>query len=139
VVEAVHNQEDDFLFSRWIDQACQRLSGLYGREISRDEKLRAREEVFQSIKEEFKETKGRFRTDCYQGFEKMDINNAVLLAYRRYIHRLDNFQALYEYLGNDLRRMIGFFKEIRASGEEPAAYLRRWMKEKGIIVPASLQ
>ena len=63
----------------------------------------------------------------------------MLLAYRRYIHRLENFQALYEYLGDDLRRMIELFKEIRASREEPSSYLERWMKEKGITVPASLQ
>jgi len=139
VVKAIHNQEDDILFSLWIDQACQQLSHLYGREISRDEKLRAREEVFQSIKGEFKELKGRFKTDGYKNFEKVDINNAVLLAYRRYIHRLENFQALYAYFENDLRRVMDFFKEIRTSGEEPSSYLERWMKEKGISVPASLQ
>ena len=80
-----------------------------------------------------------FKTEGYKNFEKLDINNAVLLAYRRYIHRLENFQALYEYWGNDLRMMIEFFKEIRTSGEEPSSYLERWMKEKGISVPASLQ
>ncbi len=63
----------------------------------------------------------------------------MLLAYRRYIHRLEDFHALYEYLENDLRRMIDFIKEIRISGEEPSSYLERWMRERGISVPASLQ
>jgi predicted aminopeptidase len=139
VVEAIHNQEDDILFSQWIDQACQQLSKLYAREISRDEKLKRRGEVFQSIREEFREVKGHFKTDCYKGFEKVDLNNAVLLAYRRYIHHLENFHTLYDYFGNDLRRMIDFFKEIRTSGEEPSSYLERWMEERGISVPASLQ
>jgi hypothetical protein len=80
-----------------------------------------------------------FKTEGYRNFEKLDINNAVLLAYRRYIHHLENFQALYEDLGNDLRKVIEFFKEIRTSREEPSLYLERWIKEKGIIVPASLQ
>ena len=40
VFEAIYNQEDDLLFSRWIDQACQRLSNFYAKEISRDEKIR---------------------------------------------------------------------------------------------------
>jgi predicted aminopeptidase len=137
VVEAVHNQEDDLFFSRWIDQACQRLSDFYSKEISRDEKIRGREEVFCSLKEEFK--KIPFKTECYGNFEKKDLNNSVLLAYRRYIHRLENFQVLYEYLGSDLRRMIQFFKEIRTSREEPSSYLERWMRERGISVPASLQ
>ena len=137
VAEAIHNQEDDILFSRWIDQACQRLSNFYSEEISRDEKLKEREEIFCSLKEEFK--KISFKTDCYKGFEKVNINNAVLLAYHRYVHRLENFHALYEYFENDLRRMINFFKEIRTSGREPSSYLEQWMKEGGISVPASLQ
>jgi predicted aminopeptidase len=132
VVEAIHNQEDDLLFSRWIDQACQRLSNFYSKEIPRDEKLRGREEIFSSLKEEFRRIS--FKTDCYKSFEKKDLNNAVLLAYRRYIHRLEKFQALHEYLGNDLRKMIEFFKEIRASKEEPSSYLDRWMKERKITV-----
>jgi len=137
VLEAIHNQEDDILFSRWIDQACQRLSKFYSREISRDEKIKGREEIFFSLKEEFK--KISFKTDCYKDFEKININNAVLLAYHQYVHRLENFNALYEYFENDLRRMIDFFKEIRNSGREPSSYLERWMKERGISVPASLQ
>jgi len=137
VIEAIRYQEDDLLFSRWIDQACQRLSKFYSEEISRDEKIRGREEIFCSLKEEFKNIS--FQTDCYQGFERININNAVLLAYHRYVHRLENFHALYEYFENDLRRMIDFFKEIRTSGEDPSFYLERWIKERGISVPASLQ
>jgi len=137
VAEAIHNQEDDLLFSLWIDQACQRLSNFYSKEISREEKIRGREEIFCSLKDEFK--KISFKTDCYNNFEKKDLNNSVLLAYRRYTHGLENFQTLYEYLGNDLRRMIGFFKEIQRSREEASSYLERWMEEKGISVPASPQ
>ena len=139
VTEAIHIQEDDLLFSRWVDQACQRLSTYYAKEISRDEKLRGREEIFRSIKEEFREIKVQFKTDCYKDFEKKDLNNAVLLAYRRYIHGLEKFEALYEYLGRDLKKVIEFFKEVQASGESPPSFLDRWMKERGITVPASLQ
>jgi predicted aminopeptidase len=137
VVEAIHTQEDDLLFSRWIDQACQRLSNFYSKDITRDEKIKGRQEIFGSLKEEFE--KISFKTDCYKNFGKKDLNNAVLLAYRRYIHHLENFDAVYEYLGNNLRRMIEFFKEMRVSREEPSSYIKRWMKEKGISVRASLQ
>jgi len=118
VIEAIHAQEDDLIFSRWIDQAYQRLSKLYGEGISRDEKLRGREEIFQSIKEEFKEIKGQLKTDCYKDFEKIELNNAVLLAYRRYIHGLEKFEILYENLGRDLKKMVEFFKTIRDSRSE---------------------
>ncbi len=132
VAEAHHVQEDDLLFSQWIDHACGQLSDFYSREISRDEKLRGREEFFQRLKEEFREKMASLKTEGYKNFEKVDINNAVLLAYRRYIHRLGRFESIYEYLGRDLKKVIKFFKEVRASKEDPSSYLERWLKEKGI-------
>jgi predicted aminopeptidase len=118
VVEAIHCQEDDLVFSRWIDQACQQLSDFYAREISRDEKLRGRERLFHRFKGDFKETMVSFKTEGYKNFEKVEINNAVLLAYRRYIHRLENFQALYEQLGRDIRKIVEYFRAIQVSGEK---------------------
>ena len=59
-----------------------------------------------------------FKTEGYKNFEKVDINNAVLLAYRRYIHRLENFQALYEQLGRDIRKIVEYFKAIQVSGDK---------------------
>jgi predicted aminopeptidase len=118
VVEAIHCQEDDLLFSQWIDHACGQLSHFYSREISRDEKLRGREEFFQRLKEEFREKMASLKTEGYKKFEKVDINNAVLLAYRRYIHRLEKFQALYEQLGRDIRKVVEYFKAIQVSGDK---------------------
>jgi predicted aminopeptidase len=120
VVEAIHCQEEDLAFSRWIDQACQQLSSFYAKEISRDEKLRGREELFHRLKEDFKETMGSFKTESYRNLAKVDINNAVLLAYRRYFHRLESFQVLYEQLGKDIRRVVEYFKTIQATGDRVA-------------------
>jgi len=118
VAEAFHNQEDDLLFSKWVDQVCKQLSTYYAKEISRDDKLRGREEIFRSIKEEFREIKVQFKTDCYKDFVKKDLNNAVLLAYRRYIHRLERFEALYQQRGKDLQRVVQFFKKLQASANK---------------------
>jgi predicted aminopeptidase len=118
VVEAIHRQEDELLFSEWVNQACRQLSDYYAKEISRDEKLKGRETLFRSIKEAFQEMKGRFKTECYQKLQKTELNNAVLLAYRRYFHRLDKFEALYESMGRDLKRIVEFFKKIQASGDK---------------------
>ncbi len=52
-VEAIHCREDDLVFSRWINQACQQLSDFYAKEISRDEKLRGREAVISSFERGF--------------------------------------------------------------------------------------
>jgi predicted aminopeptidase len=117
VTHAIHIQEDDLLFSNWIDRACKGLSNYYAKEISREEKLRGREEIFRSIQEEFREMKAQFKTDCYKNVEKREFNNAVLLAYRRYLHRLEKFDALYQRLGKDLRKVVEYFKAIKASGD----------------------
>ena len=137
VVDAKEMREDDLLFGRWIEQAVRRLGEFYEKEISRDEKLRGREVLFHSLKEEFKEVKPRLRTETYTRFERVSLNNAVLLAFRRYVHRLGNFEPIYDYLGKDLARVVDFLKWIQASGEDPPSYLDRWMKAKGVSVPAS--
>ena len=85
--------------------------------MSRDEKLRGREELFQRLKEEFKERMAPLRQAGYKNFEKVDINNAVLLAYHQYIHRLEKFQVLYEQLGGDTRKVVEYFKTIQATGD----------------------
>lgn len=146
VREALYSQEDDRLFANWIDWAYRQLSEFYGKPISREEKLKRREEIFSRIKENFKEMKGRFKTICYQDFDKKDLNNAVLIAHRRYLYRLDRFEALYEYLGRDMKRFLRFFVEVKRSKENPSTYLEKWMKEKGLIlnqkeisVPVSLR
>lgn len=128
VVKAVHLQKDEILFSHWIEEAFQQLLDLYMRGISREEKLKAREELFQSIKEGFREVRNQFMTDSYKGFKISEINNAVLLAYRRYLHRLEYFYQLYEYLGDDLRKVIDLVKGMKSSGGHPIPYLEQWIK-----------
>jgi len=120
VVEAIDCQKDDLLFSQWIDQACETLSHFYSRKMSRDEKLKGREELFQRLKEEFMGKMASFKTEDYKNFAKVDINNAVLLAYHQYVHRLEKFQALYEQLGGDTRRVVEYFKTVQAKGDTVA-------------------
>ncbi len=113
-------QEDDFRFAKWIEQAYRRLSEFYDQPISREEKLKRREEIFESVRETFIKMQDEFKTDCYKGFERKKLNNAVLMAHRRYLHRLNRFETLYEKFGRDLRKVIEFFKEIKASGDKKA-------------------
>jgi len=124
VTRALHAQEDDLLFSRWIDQACGQMSLFYSQDISREEKLRGREKVFRSIKDDFREMKVQFKTDLYPDLEGVELNNAVLLAYRRYFHQLERFEAIYNHLGQDLRKFVEHFKEIQVSGKKATLALR---------------
>jgi predicted aminopeptidase len=120
VREAIDHQEDDFLFSGWTDQACQQLSAYYAKEISIEEKLKGREALFRAIQEDFQKMKGQLKTNGYQNVDKVILNNAVLLAYRRYFYRLEKFEALYQTLGRDLRRVVEYFKMIKDSDNKTA-------------------
>lgn len=126
---ALDEQEDDLLFSRWISGACERLSNFYRQEISKEEKTKGREEIFQALKEDFRKTRSLFKTDCYPDLEKTKLNNAVLLAFRRYFDKLDRFEALYETLGRDLRKVVDYFLDLRAKGTERD--WAPWIKEDG--------
>jgi predicted aminopeptidase len=139
VEEALAYQSDDLLFSQWIDQACRRLSGFYAREIPREEKLKGREDIFRSIQEQFKETEVQFKTGTYAGFEKVELNNAVLLAHRQYLHRLEKFETLYQNLGGNLSKVIGYLKNIKTTQEAPSTFLDRWGDEQTVGLSPSLQ
>lgn len=110
---AIHLQEDDLRFANWIEGAYQQLSEFYAQPLSREEKLKGREKLFESLREEFLKMQGEFRTECYKGFEKKVLNNAVILAHRRYLGHLHRFEELYERLGKDLRKFVEHFKKIK--------------------------
>jgi len=124
VIQVLHAQEDDLLFSRWVGRACERLSLFYSQDISREEKLSGREKVFRSLKSDFREAKTQFKTDTYPDLERVELNNAVLLAYRRYFHQLERFEDLYNNLGQDLRKVVEHFKAVQASGKKATLALR---------------
>jgi predicted aminopeptidase len=124
VMEAIRDQEDDLCIARWIDRSCQRLSEFYNQPISRSEKLKERQQIFQSIKEEFGKIKIQLKTNNYRDFEKVELNNAILLAHRRYVRQLDRFETLYERMGRDLKRVVEFFQEIPPK-EDPFSYLEK--------------
>jgi len=128
VLQAIQNQHDDLLFSRWIDQACEQLSEFYERKISKEEKLEGRNEVFRSLQEKFKDIKPLFQTDTYEMFDEKVFNNAVLLGHRQYYQRLETFEMAYQILGQDLKKVLALMREIRTSGKEPFAYLDYWIK-----------
>lgn len=117
VALAIDYQEDDLLFGRWIERAYRQLSEFYAQPIPKEEKWRGRERIFEALREDWIRMEPELRTECYKGFGKKELNNAVILAHRRYVGRLDRFEVLYERLGRDLRKVVDYFKEIQAKGD----------------------
>lgn len=98
-------------FADLIERTLTRLRALYGEPVTRDEKLRRREEVFAWAREEH----GRiaWEGEAYAGFAKRTLDNAVLLSYRRYGSGQDRFDAVLARCEGDLARAIAF---VRHSG-----------------------
>jgi len=94
--------------------------------------------LIQEVKGYGEETLGLRKTKSYLRFYEVKgpILHVVTASKK---DRLKLFETLYEYLGRDLRRMVEWMKEIRASGEEPVSYLNRWMKERGLTVSSFLR
>ncbi len=122
--------EDGVLFSRFMRGVYERLNELYSRPVSLAVKLREREIVFRQVKKEFQFLKRQLKTEFYLGFEKVKLNNAVVLAFGRYIADIEQIQRVYERLGGDLRRTVAFFRGIKRSGiKDPQGYMARWLEE----------
>jgi predicted aminopeptidase len=116
---------DAQVFEEYMLTLVERLEALYDTPISRTDKLQRRAEIFAQAVAAYPEVFPRMKTTTYRRFfEQRSLNNAVLLAFRVY-HRDPTFfdQALAAQDG-DLRRMIAYFKTLRAD-QIPAQFRTR--------------
>jgi len=97
-------------FSALIAEVVERLNLLYDEPVSREEKLRRREEVFDWAKERYGEIPWEGSTFDY--FQQRDLDNAVILSYRRYDSGQGTFDALLEQCNNDLVAAIHFVQGL---------------------------
>jgi predicted aminopeptidase len=88
------------LFSAFISEVVGRLEALYAEPVSREEKIRRRDEVFRWAKERYREI--AWEGDTYDYFLERELDNAVILSYRRYDSGQGTFDALLEHCDDDL-------------------------------------
>ena len=116
---------DALVFEEYIGALIERLEALYHESISRADKLQRKAQILAEAAAAYPEVFPRMQTTGYRNFfERRPVNNAVLLTFRVY-HRDTTFfeQALAEQ-GGDLRRMIAYFKTLRAD-QIPAKFRTR--------------
>lgn len=119
--------EDDLLFGRFLSGMVAELEALYGREdLSREQKLVLREEVFRRARERFAgEVRPRLQVQSFASFERSPLNNATLISRRLYYHRLDLFERLYRAQGGDLPATIRTVVEAARGADDPYAAVER--------------
>jgi len=125
VREARARIADDMAFGAFIERVSRRLETLYDRGLPERETLARRDGIFREEKRVFEEVRKGFSTPLYNNFGREEWNNAVILAHRRYYGDLPAFERLYESKGKDLRRVVAFFLDAQARGENPKDALRR--------------
>ena len=105
---------DGETFRAFIRGLIEELDLMYKSEISRDEKLRRKEEIISEAKQKFKENYDTmFLTENYRNFTDLPVNNAYLELYRLYYGEDLYFKELYEKSGSDLPRFIAAAKAIK--------------------------
>ncbi|HEX6070910.1 MAG TPA: aminopeptidase [Longimicrobiaceae bacterium] len=119
---------DELVFGEFLDGLVVELEALYGRtELTYEQKLAAREEVFTRARERFDgEVQPRMQPGSYGSFLRVPLNNASLLSRRLYYHRLDLFEEAFQLMGGDLRRtMEVILASARAREQDPFAAVER--------------
>jgi predicted aminopeptidase len=113
---------DEVVFQAYMHGIIARVEALYAQPLSREEKLRRREQLFLAARDDYPSIFPRLKTKRYQRFFKQRwLNNAVLLAFRRYHRDMTFFEQTLASQGGDLRRMIAHVKTLR-SDDIPASF-----------------
>jgi predicted aminopeptidase len=123
--------EEEREFGAFIGELARELTALYGRDLSRDDKLRLREEVFARGKAEWSRRIADRPLHRFRGFSQQPLNNAVVMHYVVYLKDLDMFESLYEACGRDLRRTIGVLRDAVKRKGEPFEAVRAWLDKAG--------
>ncbi len=109
-------QSDRKVFRAYMLDIVSQLEALYREPISREAKLARREAIFAAAQTNYPSVFPKMKTKSYRRyFEGRQLNNAVMLSFRRYNQDMSFFETALAENGGDLRRMLVAFKQL---GEE---------------------
>jgi len=116
---------DALVLEEYMHALIERLEALYHEPISRADKLLRKAQLFAEAVAAYPEVFPRLQTTRYRNFfERQPLNNAVLLAFSVYHRDTTFFEQALAAQGGDLRRMIAYFKTLRAD-QIPAKFRTR--------------
>ncbi len=126
IAETQQGYEDAERFNAFLQELTAQLTDLYATDVSRDEKIAAREAIIMAQQARFaEEVLPQFhRIDRYEWFVDQLVNNAFLLVQTRYNSDQDLFEAVYEFTGRDWSISLDLFGQAAAARQGPRTYLR---------------
>jgi len=130
VQQARENYADTELFNAFLDQLRAELDELYGRDLSRDEKIEARQPIFEAARQRVADEllPAMNNPATYETYATFDFNNAFMLVNERYHTDFDLFANVYELAGRNWATALDLFRQA-AESEDPFAFLRNLLTE----------
>ncbi len=114
---AADDSHDQALFSAFLTREVEEMKKWYedGKKagsVSAEQKSARLKEIQARFT---KDVRPKMKTKAYEEFEKRELNNAVLLAYRTYEYSLSDFEKLYEKMQRDFLKTLEWLKTLDAA------------------------
>jgi predicted aminopeptidase len=122
--------EDTLAFSHFLAGVAARLVSAYAQGIDREQ----RERLFSAAQEEFRAL--QWRTDTYKGFDRVHLNNAVIMQQLIYVTHLDLFEQAYIASGRDLAATIERIRQACEDARDPFAVLEAAVDSERAAIPS---
>jgi len=130
-----NENEDDKLFSVFISEELEKLQKWY-QTFTVNDSAKASEKNDEVRLARIKEIQTNFksnlapqlRSESYEKFHELSLNNARLLVYRTYVSDLGDFEILFSKVNGDFKRFIQVAKSFEDS-KDPVQALKKWNLE----------
>ncbi len=126
VEEARKVRKDRLTFKTFMHDVAERLKTVFDSDLSYEEKLGKKSEIFEDAKERFAEL--NLQTEIYKSFPRWKLNNALMLSYRTYHEKIDIFERVYDLTEGDLQRTIEILRGCERE-QNPVEYLEALLSE----------
>lgn len=115
--KAEADTHDQALFSAFLTKEVEELKNWYETEKKGEQLTPQRKaDRLKEIQERFKKNvRPQMKAKGYEEFEKRELNNAVLLAYRTYEYSLEDFAKLYEKMDRDYKKTLEWLKTLNGA------------------------
>jgi len=120
---------DSQLFSEFINNLYYELDELYKSELSKEEKLKKREEIFSSSKIEFEELKKQLKTGLYLESIETKLNNAYVLSHLLYREDYGLYDKIYNSENRDMKKTLELFKQA-SKQKVPDEFLKEYLGKR---------
>jgi predicted aminopeptidase len=111
-MEAIGVQEDERIFSAYLNTLMERLEEIYGSPLDVEKKMARKQWVLSDALDEFKTLKTGMKTRRFAGFGAGTLNNAYLMSVGLYHRRYREFEAVLAGHENSVKAMMSYFAKL---------------------------